>query len=1240
MTFLKFVVSNLIPTFSRTESLQPHPLSRMSSSQAQNPPLGNEESRSSPTNSNKSAANSSKSNPLSVSVGSQQSRHASSDCGSSMNSVKYKSLEKPSGGILRTNEEAVDKSSKEGDSKDELKSPKSESPKDTPMELCQYIDRRSDGKSLTPVMISESPSMKRSKRRPPVHQFSCCRFIEGLIRRIMWQLGKAIPHKGFIFMLLPLAFIAASMALPFWFRERIGFSSPFASFYNSAFLGEQRGWSARSQLGIPLVFNGTNPAFDAVRRLSTADFSVLIHTKQNYDTVISDQTLGVAKNLRSRIQSIDIPHDVTNLEWRDVCREDCQNGSAVLERLKNPSAILKYPDAVIEVGATKNITKTFVAHMVGDVDLDSEGVIARARALAMTFKMKENLKGDILKSWERSFEHTIEKEGSRLESSGLNLFSWSAQNFLNDTVAMFKHLHLQLVISIVPLLAICFFIGFRCDAYRSRPCLGFMIGLMIVFACACGYGIQFSGVKHLNVAVFPSAFAVISIGILLLYSLMDSWSRYSNASVHPAEKMALIMSWDATCIVIIFVVLALTFVVAGLTAANQFLQYLFFVVAASVTALLVFTIFGITVGIYSAGKRESEGVKWYQCCTQGDTQYTNKLMPGYDKTATHVLHEKLADYRASVVRKLGALVGSSTIRHFVVMLMTAFFIVGVYGCVFHRIDLHEEHLVQANSSSQKYLSAYRNSFIHHCNYVELIVDGVYDYYDRQRRESLLDLIRWAQNEQLASRAVSWLIDFERFQQSSIYDINPDTIVPVINFVFLTSEHNSRYTTDLIFDKFQTQIIASRMYLELSSKGFDERLSLIKNLREKAKAANIPLVIKTPFLFSLPHDEQLVHSMLTSYAVVLVLSTGLVTVLFANPSLVVTLIVSQLFFAVTCVGYSAHLKIPLNIITLATMLLGNAHAIAVVCHFCYHFSNAGRSQNTGHQRVQYAFQCSFAPTVMSCILPPLIYMPLLMVPSPIVLNVWWAMLVSSAISLFLLIFVVPTIMIFCTEGLADAFGVVVEACANEESQNRCCFAIDENAASIYFVSNPSKAITYHANTIGGPIPRQGMLMAPPPPGYVSSTIRSDGGHRMLPYRPVNYRFREATENSIDSLDSNRRRIETPRRDRRHRPVEPIVNDESIYEEPESPFHSMPRRIPDDSARNQRRFRGLSRDDHLFESSSRVTIEPQRDGVIDMQPNWRQYLIDGSIVPTSSSGIPLRNPNLVTSPSRIPRRFPRS
>jgi hypothetical protein len=70
--------------------------------------------------------------------------------------------------------------------------------------------------------------------------------------------------------------------------------------------------------------------------------------------------------------------------------------------------------------------------------------------------------------------------------------------------------------------------------------------------------------------------------------------------------------------------------------------------------------------------------------------------------------------------------------------------------------------------------------------------------------------------------VNWLVDFDRFQRSTVYDINPDTIVPVLSFVFLRSEPYEKYSTDIIFDKFQTQVLRSRLYLELSERGKQER----------------------------------------------------------------------------------------------------------------------------------------------------------------------------------------------------------------------------------------------------------------------------------------------------------------------------------------------------------------------------------------------------------------------------------
>ena len=47
-------------------------------------------------------------------------------------------------------------------------------------------------------------------------------------------------------------------------------------------------------------------------------------------------------------------------------------------------------------------------------------------------------------------------------------------------------------------------------------------------------------------------------------------------------------------------------------------------------------------------------------------------------------------------------------------------------------------------------------------------------------------------------------------------------MPVVNLVFISTEPYKRFAADLTFDRFQTQITKSRMYLELSEKGVNKR----------------------------------------------------------------------------------------------------------------------------------------------------------------------------------------------------------------------------------------------------------------------------------------------------------------------------------------------------------------------------------------------------------------------------------
>jgi hypothetical protein len=135
--------------------------------------------------------------------------------------------------------------------------------------------------------------------------------------------------------------------------------------------------------------------------------------------------------------------------------------------------------------------------------------------------------------------------------------------------------------------------------------------------------------------------------------------------------------------------------------------------------------------------------------------------------------------------------------------------------------MKEEFFVDSNSTSFLYLQRYRNAFKKYENYLEIVFDSNIDYYDKNQRDAMLDLLTEPVRKHYAIKATSWLLDFDRFQEQSIYDINSETLVPIVNYVFLNDEHNQRYTSDIVFDKFKTQIMKSRSYLELSQKGVNE-----------------------------------------------------------------------------------------------------------------------------------------------------------------------------------------------------------------------------------------------------------------------------------------------------------------------------------------------------------------------------------------------------------------------------------
>lgn len=128
--------------------------------------------------------------------------------------------------------------------------------------------------------------------------------------------------------------------------------------------------------------------------------------------------------------------------------------------------------------------------------------------------------------------------------------------------------------------------------------------------------------------------------------------------------------------------------------------------------------------------------------------------------------------KPSFSRHCGKFSTNSGLRTITIVCFTIYMIFAIIGCCQRlKIRMREEYFVESNSSSAQYLHRYRHAFKKYENYLELIFDSNVDYYDKEQRALMLDLLTGPVRDQHATKTVSWILEFDRFQEQSIYDIN-------------------------------------------------------------------------------------------------------------------------------------------------------------------------------------------------------------------------------------------------------------------------------------------------------------------------------------------------------------------------------------------------------------------------------------------------------------------------------------
>ncbi|KAH7695305.1 Protein F43D9.1 [Aphelenchoides avenae] len=285
------------------------------------------------------------------------------------------------------------------------------------LKVCQFVQYDSSNKALAPIIIHNwraTDPVPTTAVPQPIYRMRTFPLVEIGTKRLLFHVAKTVAQHGKLFTILPILLVALSFIGPIYYRDRITLHAPFGTFImpNSdptttvpvSTTGARSANGYRSPSSSP--FNGTNPQFDTPDRNLYSDFSVLISTRSPYGSILSNHSLSTYNELVDAIHNMTLVQSSFSLKWPDVCRTDCSETNPIMRYLQERRLFLKYPEALatFETGEPKH---TYIANLIGDVDLDSEGIVSRARSILLTLRLKDNLRAEVFDNFDRQLQAIV-----------------------------------------------------------------------------------------------------------------------------------------------------------------------------------------------------------------------------------------------------------------------------------------------------------------------------------------------------------------------------------------------------------------------------------------------------------------------------------------------------------------------------------------------------------------------------------------------------------------------------------------------------------------------------------------------------------------------------------------------------------------------------------------------------------------------------------------------------------------
>ncbi|KAM4027413.1 patched domain-containing protein 3-like [Anomaloglossus baeobatrachus] len=751
-----------------------------------------------------------------------------------------------------------------------------------------------------------------------------------LSRAFSW-LGKLVGRYPWWFLLIPFA-LSAGLGAGFYFlpqRQANDIEEQFTPI----------GGPAKSERQFVRTHFPTNDSGEfSPQRLYTEGLFVSLIAVSTSDNVINVKTFEELMKLDEMVQNFAMTHFNTNetLTFQQLCAEirgkACMTANPLLSQVQGNVSLIE----------TINITypmfqdQIFLGTYLGGVTVNSDNVVQNAKAIKLTYYLREDIESDKEKSlqWINQFIKFYTKNSLQLAEIKVSYFTAiSRQQEFDGTTK-----------TVIPLFSITYFVT-----------IFFAIVSCIRFDCVrnkfwvAGFGVISSGLAVLTsfgllllcgvpfvVTVANAPFLILGVGVDDMFIMISSWQQ-TKVNNKVEERMAETYAEAAVSITITTLTDVLAFYIGILTSFQSVQSFCIY----TGTAILFCFLYNVTCfGAFLAlnGRREESNRHWFICKKVAKEKDHSRSSAynmccvggGYSHTSGKETEHPMTNFFR---KHYGPFLTNIWTKVLVLLLYGGYLASSIYGCFQVQEGIDLRNLATDGSYVRSFYDDDDLYFSQYGPRVMVVVTEEVSYWNSDV-QSKIDrcLESFISNsyvsESLSESWISVYIDIAKRMNLNISDKNNFTshLSTLFNVV-------PDFKQDVAIQS--GAITASRFFIQTVNvtSAVDER-DMLNQVRDTAKSCEILVLVYHPAFIYFDQYAVIIENTIQNVAVAAAAMFVISLLLIPNPlcSLWVTFTIASIIVGVT--GFMAYWDVNLDSISMINLVICIGFSVDFSAHITY------------------------------------------------------------------------------------------------------------------------------------------------------------------------------------------------------------------------------------------------------------------------------------------------------------------